>query len=434
MNRWSWPCRQTSTKPAWALTTARTWLPSTTASSTWSAALSWRSGMPSTVPALRSTHTSRSSSTSVAAGGPPRRKPSAWKGWPVSREASIAAIQAPSARGRSASGAGSSWWSSQAVSMVASRNSSLSTSARRKPALVVRPEDRGGVERLDQRAPGGLAVGSVRDHLAEHGVVRRGDGLPGLEGVVDADAVSPPAGHRTMLAVPACGRKPPKLSSAYTRASIAWPSRRTSCLGEAERLAGRDAELELDEVEAGHGLGDRVLDLEAGVHLEEVELAGVVVEQELHGAGVGVADVAGEVDGRGGDRGALLVGERRRGRLLEHLLVPALGRAVALVEVEHGAVVVADHLHLDVAAALDVLLDEHGVVAEGAQRLALRGGDRLVHLVAAERTTRMPLPPPPAAALTSTGKPGVVESRRARRARRRRRRARGRRPCGPSAP
>ena len=49
------------------------------------------------------------------------------------------------------------------------------------------PEDAGGVERLDQRAPGGLAVGAVGDHLAEHRVVRRADDLPALERLVDAD-------------------------------------------------------------------------------------------------------------------------------------------------------------------------------------------------------------------------------------------------------
>ena len=58
-------------------------------------------------------------------------------------------------------------------------------------------------------------------------------------------------------------------------------------LGEVERLAGGDAQLPLDEVESGHELGDRVLDLEAGVHLQEEELA--VLVEELDGAGVHVA-------------------------------------------------------------------------------------------------------------------------------------------------
>ena len=42
-------------------------------------------------------------------------------------------------------------------------------------------------------------------------------------------------------------------------------------LREPQRLAGRDAQLLLDEVEARHGLGHRVLHLQAGVDLEEEE-------------------------------------------------------------------------------------------------------------------------------------------------------------------
>ena len=42
-------------------------------------------------------------------------------------------------------------------------------------------------------------------------------------------------------------------------------------LRQGEGLAGRDQELEADQVEAGDGFGDRVLDLDAGVDLEEPE-------------------------------------------------------------------------------------------------------------------------------------------------------------------
>ena len=102
---------------------------------------SWRTGTPSTVPAARST-------THVAVEldqGRRRRGRRAGSrrpgtGWPVSDAASIAEHpgrhdraagrrRAPGPRGRS----------SQAVSMVASRNSSPATSARRKPAFVVSP-------------------------------------------------------------------------------------------------------------------------------------------------------------------------------------------------------------------------------------------------------------------------------------------------------
>ena len=58
-----------------------------------------------------------------------------------------------------------------------------------------------------------------------------------------------------------------------------------------------DGELQLDEIEPGGLLGDRVLDLQPGVHLQEVELA-VVVGEELHRPGAGVADRAGGQPGR----------------------------------------------------------------------------------------------------------------------------------------
>lgn len=65
----------------------------------------------------------------------------------------------------------------------------------------------------------------------------------------------------------------------------------------AEFLAVGDAEHLADQVDAGDFLGDRVLDLEAGVDLQEGDRA-VHADEELHGAG---ADVAGLLqDGLGG--------------------------------------------------------------------------------------------------------------------------------------
>jgi hypothetical protein len=51
-----------------------------------------------------------------------------------------------------------------------------------------------------------------------------------------------------------------------------------------------DVDLRLDDVDAGHLLGDGVLDLDARVHLDEVELARVHIHQELDRAG---ADIVG---------------------------------------------------------------------------------------------------------------------------------------------
>ena len=62
------------------------------------------------------------------------------------------------------------------------------------------------------------------------------------------------------------------------------------------------------------------------------------------------------------------------GRFLDHLLVPALEAALALVAGRpHVAVRITEHLDLDVTRLLDKLLDEDAVVAEA----------RLARLVAA---------------------------------------------------
>ena len=146
-------------------------------------------------------------------------------------------------------------------------------------------------------------------------------------------------------------------------------------------LAGGDADLLGDEIDARHQLGDGVLDLQAGVHLEEVELA--VLVQELDGAGVVVAARLGDLDGRLAHRLADLVGELRRRALLDQLLVAALGRAVALADPHAVAVLIADDLHLDVAGPGEVALDVALVAAEALERLGLGGLERRVGLVGA---------------------------------------------------
>ena len=149
-----------------------------------------------------------------------------------------------------------------------------------------------------------------------------------------------------------------------------------------ERGAGRDQHLRLDEVDRGDLLGHGVLDLDAGVHLDE-DVAPVRVEEELDGAGVLVADLAGEAH-RVGAHPVPDLGVQARSRGdLDDLLVAALHGAVALVEVDHaalGARAVGEDLHLDVARVDDGLLDEDGRVAEGALGLAHAGLDRLAQV------------------------------------------------------
>ena len=134
-------------------------------------------------------------------------------------------------------------------------------------------------------------------------------------------------------------------------------------------MTSRDGELHLDQIQTSDRLGDRMLDLEAGVDLEEGD-GPVRPKQELDRAGTAVADMTCERDRSRAKRvahGRLEAGGRG---LLDHLLVASLHRAVALTKVNDRPMRVRHDLHLDVAAVLDIRLDEHRWIAESGERLA----------------------------------------------------------------
>ncbi len=182
--------------------------------------------------------------------------------------------------------------------------------------------------------------------------------------------------------------------------------------GEAVRrqpLAARDAQLPGDEVLAGHELRDGMLDLEPRVDLQEVR-APVRREQELDRRGPGVAGRHQQPP-----RGRLQLRLQRgvdveRRRLLEHLLVASLQRAVAQPERGRAALPVAEGLHLHVPGALQVALQ----VQRGRRRTTppprARAAASASSSSPAARTMRIPRPPPPATAFTSSGRPTAVGS------------------------
>ena len=143
------------------------------------------------------------------------------------------------------------------------------------------------VERAARALQGLGAVAAGDDELGDQGVERARDGLALVVAAVDADAGAGgglPAGqgagggHEVAAAV---------LGVDAVLDGVA------ADLGVvvAELLAGGDAEHLADQVDAGDLLGDRVLDLEAGVDLEEGDGA-VLADQELAGAGADVAGLA----------------------------------------------------------------------------------------------------------------------------------------------
>ena len=199
-----------------------------------------------------------------------------------------------------------------------------------------------------------------------------GDGVPGGEAGVDAHTVPLRRGAEVGEAADG-GREVPGRVFGVDAHLEGVAVQVDLFLGGRQGFASGDAELPFHEVVAGDHFGDRVFDLQAGVHLQEVE-AGFIGD-ELHGAGTDIADGLGGIDGGGAHRGAAGYIHAGGGRFFDHLLVAALGGAVAFEQVHGVAVPVGEDLDLDVAGAGDVALHQHGGIAEGGRTFLLGGGE-----------------------------------------------------------
>ena len=210
------------------------------------------------------------------------------------------------------------------------------------------------------------------DEFGEHRIVEQPDLAPRLDARVPAHARP----TRDMEVADATRRRQESVGRILARdPALDRPPARRDILVERQSLTGGDAELPLHEVDAGDEFGDRMLHLDARIHLQEVKGA-VGSEQELAGPGVFVARRARHPHG-GIAHAAPQV--RRHGdarRLLDHLLVAPLHGALPLAEREHRPVPVGQHLDFHVPRSLDVLLEIDRVVAERVPGLAPRGVER----------------------------------------------------------
>ena len=243
-----------------------------------------------------------------------------------------------------------------------------------------------------------VSVAAPRDDLGDHRVV------VGRDDVALRDAgVDPDAGAQRELQQPHGARRGRKVVVGILGVQPGLDG--VAELGRAfalESTAAGDDDLQLHQVEAGGDLGDRVLDLQPGVDLEEREDLLLRLVEELHRAGAAVAGRADQFGRHASQVVGLLLGEYRRAGFLDQLLVPALDGAVAHSRRPDVAVVVGDDLDLDMAGIGDQALHEDDRVAERALGLALRALECDFELVGAN-TLRMPRPPPPLRALMIIG-------------------------------
>ena len=124
-----------------------------------------------------------------------------------------------------------------------------------------------------------------------------------------------------------------------------------------------------------------MLDLDARIHLDEVEFA--VLVEKFDRPDADIAEFGHRARDDGADLLALRRVERGRGAFLPDLLVAALQRTVALAEMNRAALAVAEHLDLDVARLGEIFFEIDRVVAEGRLRLDLGVGDGVDELVGA---------------------------------------------------
>ena len=152
-------------------------------------------------------------------------------------------------------------------------------------------------------------------------------------------------------------------------------------LHQGQKLAVRYAQLPLDQIDAGNRLGYRMFDLQAGVHLHEPDAicaqAFGRVRDELNRTCTDIVYCLGRADGGGAERLPGCCIHPGRGCFLDHLLVAALQRTVTLKQMNDIAVTVTEHLHLDMARALNIFLDKDVIVAKACRRLTPATGEAI---------------------------------------------------------
>ena len=218
----------------------------------------------------------------------------------------------------------------------------------------------GPVQSCDGHGP----VLAVDDELGYEAVIVRRHHRSGEEGGIHPDTGS--AGGMVFAHPPGRrheGRRVLRIDPAFDGMAVEAHRR----LRDGQRRPGRNAQLLPDQVDPGDLLGHRVFDLEAGVHLDEMEAA--AVEEEFEGAHAAVTDLRDRGRGPSADSIAIGGAQNGGGGLLDNLLVPTLYRAVAFAEMDCVAVAVDGDLNFDVARVFYELLDEDPGVAEGSGRL-----------------------------------------------------------------
>src|SRR6266849_5953058 len=135
-----------------------------------------------------------------------------------------------------------------------------------------------------------------------------------------------------------------------------------------QAFAHGDQNLAFHQVDAGHHLSDRVLHLNARIHLNEVQIA-LLIHQELDRTRVDVSNPSEGAAKRLANGFSHVRGDLHGRRLLQQLLVPPLDAAFALAQADDVTVGVGQNLELNMPGALNEFFNVQNAIAKCGGRL-----------------------------------------------------------------
>src|SRR6476620_3127067 len=112
-----------------------------------------------------------------------------------------------------------------------------------------------------------------------------------------------------------------------------------------------------------------MFDLDAGIHLHEIEIS-LSIDEILHGTGIFVSNSLREPHRTIAHHFPQLPVHERRWALFDDFLVSSLDRAIALAQVHQAPMAVTDDLKFDVMRPIDQFLDVDSPVSKRFLRLA----------------------------------------------------------------
>ena len=121
----------------------------------------------------------------------------------------------------------------------------------------------------------------------------------------------------------------------------------------------RDQHLRADDIEPGHDLSNRMLNLNTWIHLDEEPLVAVEIVKKLYRARVVVFNLTCHAGRSFAQLCHNLAWQAETRCDFDHLLMSTLHRTIALVKMDHIAVLVSDDLHFDVLGAADVFFEKY---------------------------------------------------------------------------